>query len=259
MIPGSARIARPKRADKVIATLRERIAAGAYAPGDRLPTEVALIREFGVSRTVIREAIAVLAADGLVQPRQGAGVFVLERPREGLAGLISDLSSRLSAVLNVLEVRMAVEIEAAGLAAQRRSAAQEGEIREAFERFNQDLEAGAPTGDADFAFHRAIARATNNPFYVEILDVLGRRTIPRDLVSMAAPDYVRSRPYLDTLQSEHAAILDAIARPDPGAAREAMRRHLSESQRRYQLLFQQAAKSRPPEAGDSDAKSALPA
>lgn len=240
-----ARKPKPKRAEKLIEDLKNRIGSGQLAPGDKLPTEVELVREFGVSRTVVREAIAALAGDGLVQARQGAGVFVLDRPKDGFAGLLTDLSGRLSAVLNVLEVRMAVEIESAGLAAQRRSAAQEGEIREAFERFNRDLAAGIPTGDADFAFHRSIAEATNNPFYVEILDVLGRRTIPRDLVAMAAPEYVQSRPYLETMQSEHAAILDAIALSDPQAAREAMRRHLLHSQRRYQLLLQKSASVRP--------------
>ncbi|WP_181703902.1 FadR/GntR family transcriptional regulator [Chthonobacter albigriseus] len=250
---------KPKRADKVIEHLKGRIASGALGPGAKLPTEVELIKEFGVSRTVVREAIAVLAGDGLVKARQGAGVFVLDRPRDGFAHLIADLSGRLSAVLNVLEVRMAVEIEAAGLAAQRRSAAQEGEIREAFEGFNRDLEAGVPTGDADFAFHRAIAEATNNPFYVEILDVLGRRTIPRDLVAMAAPDYVLSRPYLETMQAEHAAILDAIAVSDAEGAREAMRRHLAQSQRRYQHLLQKSAGNRPAPAGPDGLRLGQPA
>ncbi|WP_181708118.1 FadR/GntR family transcriptional regulator [Chthonobacter rhizosphaerae] len=235
--------AKPKRAERVIDTLRARIASGALAAGGKLPTEVELIKEFGVSRTVVREAVAVLSADGLVQARQGAGVFVLDKPKDGL-GLLPDLPGRLTAVLDVLEVRMAVEIEAAGLAAQRRTGAQEAEIREAFERFNQDLETGQPTGNADFAFHRAIAEATNNPYYVEILDVLGRRTIPRDLVSMAAPEYVLSKPYLETMQAEHAAILEAIARSEPAAAREAMRTHLAQSQRRYQVLFQKTAGNR---------------
>jgi GntR family transcriptional repressor for pyruvate dehydrogenase complex len=231
---------KPKRAERVIEALRARIAGGALPPGSKLPTEVALVEEFGVSRTVIREAIAVLAADGMVQPRQGSGVFVAERSPAGLAALLADLPGQLSAVLNVLEVRMAVEIEAAALASMRRSAAQESEIRQAFERFNAELEAGRQTGDADFAFHRAIAAATNNPFYVEILDVLGRRTIPRNLVSMAAPEYVATKAYLSAMQSEHAEILEAIADADPARARDAMRRHLAQSQRRYQLLAQKS-------------------
>lgn len=233
---------KPKRADKVIEALRARIASGALTAGRKLPTEVALVAEFGVSRTVIREAVAVLAADGLVEPRQGSGVFVVDRPPTApLSALLPDLEGRLAAVLDVLEVRMAVEIEAAALAAHRRSAAQEAGIRDAFLAFTRELEAGRPTGDVDFAFHRAIAAATNNPFYGEILDVLGRRTIPRDLVSEGAPAYVTSRAYLEAMQAEHGAILEAIAEADPERAREAMRRHLGQSLRRYQEVFRRTA------------------
>lgn len=244
---------KPKRADAVVAALKERIAAGELAPGSKLPTEVELGRAFGVSRTVVREAIAALSGDGLVQPRQGAGVFVLDRPRDSFASLISDLPGRLSAVLNVLEVRIAVEVEAAGLAAERRSAAQEAEIRQAFAAFSAALDAGRPTGEADLAFHRAIAEATNNPFFVEIFDVLGRRTIPRDLVAMAAPEFVRSRPYLETMQAEHGAILRAIAARDRRSAEDAMRCHLQESQQRYQQLLETSIRDRQPAGGDADA------
>ena len=240
---------KPKRAERLIETLKARIAAGELAPGAKLPTEMELVRDFGISRTVVREAIAALAGDGLVQARQGAGVFVLGRT--GLDGLASELKGRLSAVLNMLEVRMAVEIEAAALAAQRRSAAQEAEIREAYERFNRDLHADAPTGEADFRFHRSIAAATNNPFYVEILDVLGRRTIPRDLLPTVAPDVVQSRHYLESLQAEHAAILEAITRSDPNGARTAMRDHLAVSQSRYQILLQRSAALRNASAAEA--------
>lgn len=238
-------VRKPKRAEKVIEALKGRITAGLLPPGAKLPTEVELVREFGVSRTVVREAIAMLSGDGLVQSRQGAGVFVLDRPKDSLAGMLTDLTGRLSAVLNVLEVRIAVEVEAAGLAADRRSAAQEADIRQAYAAFNADLDAGRPTGEADLAFHRAIAEATNNPFFVEIFDVLGRRTIPRDLVAMAAPEFVRSRPYLETMQAEHGEILRAIARRDRRAAEDSMRLHLQESQHRYQMLLERSTSARP--------------
>ncbi|BBE72467.1 FadR/GntR family transcriptional regulator [Oharaeibacter diazotrophicus] len=243
---------RPRRADRVLTALRARVASGDLAAGARLPTEAALVAEFGVSRSVVREAVAVLAADGLVEPRQGSGVFVTARAGAGLAGAVADLSGRLTAVLDVLEVRMAVEIEAAALAAQRRSAAGEAAIREAFAGLVGELEAGRPSGDADFAFHRAIAAATSNPFYVETLDVLGRRTIPRDLVAEAAPAYTASRAFVDALTAEHRAILDAVAAADPAAARDAMRRHLDASRRRYLDLFQAAAGARVSGRGRDD-------
>lgn len=229
---------RPKLADRLVDAIRDQIASGALQPGDKLPTENQLCAEYGVSRTVVREAVTRLAADGLVLPRQGAGVFVSEQAPTALESLAADLSGKVSMVLNVLEVRMAIEIESAALAAQRRSPSQEADIRAAFHAFDTQLQAGEPTGSADFAFHRAIAQATNNPFYVEILDVLGRRTIPRDLVTSVSSELLQSQEYQSRLQSEHRAIMEAVSEGDAEAARDAMRRHLSASQRRYHGLLQ---------------------
>ncbi|WP_157014398.1 FadR/GntR family transcriptional regulator [Mesorhizobium xinjiangense] len=229
---------RPRLADALVDAIRMKVVSGALAPGTKLPTENQLCKEHGVSRTVVREAIARLSADGLVQARQGAGVFVREDAPDAVAEIFSEIGSKVSLVLNVLEVRMAVEIESAGLAAQRRSASQQAEIHAAFAEFEEMLRQGKPTGAADFAFHRAIATATNNPFYVEMLDVLGRRTIPRDLVTTLSSDLLQSEEYLAGLQAEHGAIMQAVAEGDPAAAREAMRAHLSASQRRYQALLQ---------------------
>lgn len=229
---------RPKLADRLVDSIRRQIAAGELPPGSKLPTENQLSGEYGVSRTVVREAVTRLAADGLVNPRQGAGVFVSEQAPTALEGLAADLSGKVSLVLNVLEVRMAIEIESAALAAQRRSPSQAAEIHAAFRDFEALLQRGEPTGAADFAFHRAIAQATNNPFYVEILDVLGRRTIPRDLVTTISSELLQSQEYQARLQAEHRAIMDAVSEGDAEAARDAMRRHLSASQRRYQGLLQ---------------------
>lgn len=229
---------RPKLADRLVDEIRGQIGSGALRPGSKLPTEVQLAEEHGVSRTVVREAVTRLAADGLVTARQGAGVFVNEQAPATIEALLSDMSGKVSLVLNVLEVRMAIEIESAALAAQRRSGSQEAEILAAFAEFDSLLRRGEPTGVADFAFHRAIASATNNPFYVEILDVLGRRTIPRDLVTTISSGLMQSTEYQNRLQAEHLDILTAIQDGDPTSARDAMRRHLSSSQRRYQSLLQ---------------------
>ncbi|HWK68050.1 MAG TPA: FadR/GntR family transcriptional regulator [Rhizobiaceae bacterium] len=229
---------RPKLADRLVDSIREQIVSGTLQPGDKLPTEAQLCGEYGVSRTVVREAVTRLAADGLVLPRQGAGVFVSEQAPTALESLAADLNGKVSMVLNVLEVRMAIEIESAALAAQRRSPSQEADIRAAFRDFDTQLQRGEPTGAADFAFHRAIAQATNNPFYVEILDVLGRRTIPRDLVTTVSSELLQSQEYQASLQAEHRAIMEAVSDGDAEGARDAMRRHLSASQRRYHGLLQ---------------------
>src|SRR5690606_8416139 len=124
--------------------------------------EAQLTETFGVSRTVIREALTTLAADGLVESRQGAGVFVRDHPTLAFGSISLEVGNRISQALNVLEVRMGIEIESAGLAALRRNSAQEARIEEAFFEFDRLLEAGKATGKSDFPFHRAVAVATNN-------------------------------------------------------------------------------------------------
>jgi len=235
---------KPKLSERVVAAVREQILSGDYRPGEKLPTESRLTDLFGVSRTVVREAIATLAADGLVESRQGAGVFVRDRPAMAFSLITAEISNKISHALNVIEVRMGLEIESAGLAALRRNSAQEAAIQEAFFEFDRLLELGEATGRKDFEFHRAIAAATNNPFYVEVLDALGMRAIPCDVTSPWGTDSVLTREYQQGLQEEHLAILQAISAGDPDAARQAMRRHLTESQERYRVRLngQQAAR-----------------
>jgi GntR family transcriptional repressor for pyruvate dehydrogenase complex len=224
---------RAKLSERVVQALRGQLLAGEFGPGQQLPTEGRLTETFGVSRTVVREAIAQLAADGLVEARQGAGVFAIGRGIDAFATLSSENSRSISNALNVLEVRMGIEIESAGLAALRRNSAQEAGIQEAFFEFERLLQVGQPTGKTDFAFHRAIAAATNNPFYLEVLDALGSRTIPCDVTSPWGTDSVLTRSYQEGLQREHLVILRAISLGDADAARDGMRAHLSASQQRY--------------------------
>lgn len=225
---------RQKLSERLVASLRQDYLSGQVAVGKRLPTETQLAERFEVSRTVVREAIAALVADGLVETRQGAGIFVLDR-HEPLPVTImkQDSWSNISHALNVLEVRIALEMESAALAAARRSSSQEAQIQERFFEFDRLLKLGKPTGKADFAFHRSIAEATNNPFYVEVLDALGGRTIPCDVTSPYATEDVLSAAYQAGLQKEHLVILNAISSGEAEAARDAMRAHLSASQQRY--------------------------
>ncbi|APH70839.1 FadR/GntR family transcriptional regulator [Aquibium oceanicum] len=224
---------RPKLAERLVAELRSQVVSGKLVAGQKLPTENRLTETFGVSRTVVREAIAALAADGLVEPRQGAGVFVVEQPTSAFSAISAELGNKISHALNVLEVRMGVEIESAGLAAQRRNSAQEARIYEAYTDFDRLLASRQATGKSDFAIHRAIAAATNNPFYVEVLDALGSRTIPCDVASPWGTESVLTVEYQVGLQREHWKIIKAISDGDAQAARDAMRSHLSASQQRY--------------------------
>ena len=232
---------RYKLFETVAQALREQILSGEFGVGDRLPAGAQMAETFGVSRTVIREALALLASDNFVRIRQGAGVFVVSQPTLKISSFTSNSSHLVSRAVNVLEVRMGIEIESAGLAAQRRSPSQEARIQEAFFEFERLLDQDEPTGKADFAFHREIAAATNNEFYLEVLDALGDRTIPCDRSSPLYSAEILSREYLIGLQREHLLILQAITAGDVAGARDAMRAHLTAAKERYmnRLLSQQ--------------------
>lgn len=233
-LPSQIRLApRRKLSARVAEALRTQLLAGEIPPGQQLPTENKLTESFGVSRTVIREALAALAADGLVEARQGAGVFAVNHPASTFGSLAAEMGSRVSTAINVLEVRLAIEVESAAFAALRRNPSQEASIQEAFFEFERLLRLGQPAGGADFAFHRAIAVATNNPFYVEMLDALGERAIPCDVTTPFSTGLVHNRDFQAVLQREHLAILDAISAGDAERARAAMRRHLAASLQRY--------------------------
>lgn len=219
--------------------LRDAIAAGELKPGDKLPTESGLTEQHHVSRTVIREAIASLRADGLVEVRHGVGVFVLA-PQGGLkTGFRSVDANRVSSIIEMLEVRAAIEIEAAGLAAVRSSPAQQELIFECLETIKRQMAEGAATVESDRAFHLAIADSTNNPRFHELLEAIGKQMIPRSLLQDGEID-ISPAEYLMQIQDEHAEIARAIADGDDSAARDAMRMHLKGSQQRYRSLIRRS-------------------
>ena len=239
-------VAPPRNLTHAIAErIAAEIASGTFPPGARLPTEQEMVSSMGVSRTVVREAVAALRAEGLVVTRQGAGAFVAadieRRPfRLALDGLPS-----IDEVLAVMELRASVEVEAAGLAASRGSAAARRRVGQTLAGIDVALERGEAAIAEAFAFHRAIAAATGNPQFPHFLEYLGRFIIPRQSIRVAAHRPEGQRAYLETFQREHVAICAAIMAGDAGAAREAMRQHLGNSQVRYRRLAAEAAAQLP--------------
>jgi DNA-binding FadR family transcriptional regulator len=224
--------------------LAVQIRSGRLAPGSRLPTEEALTRAARVSRTVVREAVAALRAEGLVVTRQGVGAFVSAEPQRAPFRIEPERLESLADILNVMELRLGVEIESAGIAAERASKAQVRAICNALNAIEEARKGGASAVDEDLAFHRAIAQATGNPEFARFLQFIGRHLIPRRTVT-GLPERMGGREaYLALIQDEHRRIYEAIRDAQPGAAREAMRRHLTRSLERYRKLAaerQQAA------------------
>ncbi|MFG1364147.1 FadR/GntR family transcriptional regulator [Xanthobacter versatilis] len=219
--------------------LRQMILSGEFPPGAKLPSEAQLTQAHGVSRTVVREAVAALRSDGLVEARQGAGVFVLDHATTTpLLSFQNVDGARVSSTIELLELRTGVEVEAAGLAAARRSPAQEEVIFERHFAVRTALDEGRSTVEADLALHLAIADATNNPRFREFLAMIGRDAIPRAVLEGEGQSVERVSSYIKMIDEEHQRIVVAISRGDEDAAREAMRVHLRGSQARYRTLLQ---------------------
>lgn len=234
------------RTDEVVDRIASEIENGRLMPGDRLPTEQEMMAAFGVSRTVVREAVSALRAEGLVTSRQGAGVFVARdssfRPfRIGADGLDS-----ITDVLKVMELRLAVEVEAAVLAAERASAEEIAAIGQALERIDAAIGDGEGAVNEDFAFHRAIAAATGNVHFVRFLEFLGHLFIPRQSIRLELATAAEQRAYLARVQREHRRMFSAISARDPVEARRAMRDHLSRSLERYRALAERRAEAGAP-------------
>jgi len=225
-----------KLSRRLFEQLAEQIKNGRLAPGARLPTEHELTRAAGVSRTVVREAVAALRAEGLVVTRQGVGAFVSAEPQRAPFRIEPERMQSLDNILNVMELRLGVEIESAGIAAERASRARVKAIGAALEAIERAAAAGKSAVDEDLAFHRAIAEATGNAEFARFLQFIGRHLIPRRTVSGLPERMGGQKAYLALIQDEHRRIYEAIRDRAPSAAREAMRRHLTRSLERYRKL-----------------------
>ncbi|MEV0386443.1 FCD domain-containing protein [Nonomuraea sp. NPDC050643] len=214
-------------ADRVEGELRSDIGHGAWQPGELMPSEGDLAVRFQVSRTVVREAMSRLRAAGLVETRRGRGSFVLARPAaQDLThslGTVRSLSDRL----HLLELRRGVEVEAAALAAARRTPAALAAIDAALRRMARVRGSASDAVEADFAFHRAVAVATGNRFYLDLLDTLGAGAITRPYAGAE-----RDPGHLGHVLTEHERVRDAIAAGDALGAAAAMRTHLDASRAR---------------------------
>ena len=217
----------------VVDVLIERVRAGALAVGAKLPTEAAIMDEFGVSRTVVREALSKLQASGVVQTRHGVGTFVVGLGETSAFRIGPEQLATLRDVIAVLELRIGLETESAGLAAVRRSDANLVVMRQALDEFAAAVTAGLDAVTADFTFHAEIARATQNPHFTDLIGALGMTAIPRARpLDPTNPDDAERLGYLRRVNGEHESIFDAIAAQDPEAARAAMRTHLANSRER---------------------------
>lgn len=214
--------------EKVTDQIQELIAAGELAAGDRLPNERMLAEQFGVSRTVIREALKALAVRGLVEVRPGQGTFVVDATSDSLSRSLQSmlfLDQSDDPFDGLLEVREILEPEIAHRAAQRAKPEDLEALREAVEAMDDNMQDRVAFIRADDAFHLALAVATQNAF------------VPRLLASIVDVLHEHRSRIFDTGggpqrgQEHHKRIFRAVADGAPEAAREAMRGHLAQIRR----------------------------
>jgi DNA-binding FadR family transcriptional regulator len=217
-------------AQRVVAGLKDKILAGDLPPGHKLPSEAELIDEYGVSRTVVREAVTRLRAEGLVETFQGRGSFVLAMPEPTSFTVESAAIRTHHDVLDMIDFRVGIECEAAALAAARVDAAGADSVRAALDAFV----GAAPEDqvDADFGFHRAVAAATGNRFYLDLLDSLGPMMIMLPRTRLGDAYSLTDAGHVERVRREHDNVASAIVAGDPDIARAAMRVHLGNTRRR---------------------------
>jgi len=226
----------PRRPRGLVQEIVENLAAslrnGLIKPGDKLPTESEIMARFDVSRTVVREALSKLQASRLVETRHGIGTFALATQDSSNFKISEEDFSTVADVISVLELRISLETEAAGLAAQRRSPANLDALDAALQAFQNSIHQNSDAVPSDFQFHIEVARSTGNRHFADLMTYLGTMIIPRSRVNTpnSAPEGRLS--YLQRVHGEHESIFNAIRNQDSDAARAAMRTHLSNSRER---------------------------
>lgn len=214
----------PHLSTLVASSISREIAQGRLKPGDQLPTEQALATTFGVSRNVVREAIARLRSEGRIWSQQGRGAFVADASNATVLTIDHETLQRADSFRSLFELRGILEVQAAALAAKRRSHADVKAMKAALTAMRT-----APYGSVawlknDLEFHRAVAAATRNSYMGQFLVFVSERV--RESI-LAAGNQQKSDDMALTTLGEHERILAAIVAGDDEAARAAMQDHLT--------------------------------
>ena len=226
----------PRKTRSLAMTLVDKLTSdvmeGRLIPGAKLPTEAEIMKSFGVSRTVVREALSKLQAAYVVETRHGIGTFVLTPDVSPAFKVSANQLGTLREVITLLEFRISIETEAAALAALRRNEDNLTQMQLAMNDFSSAISQGRNAVQADFLFHQEIAKATQNKHFRELMQSLGNGAIPRGRLEDASPLEPERLAYLRRVHQEHESIYNAIAMQDVDSARAAMRTHLSNSRER---------------------------
>jgi GntR family transcriptional repressor for pyruvate dehydrogenase complex len=219
------RVKAARASDLVFEQLRDLIFKGRMKPGERLMTERELTENLGVSRPTVREAINRLVAQGLLEHKQGQGTFLsptaFSAEKNPFAAMITD---REISLIDLLEVRLALECSAAKMAASRATPEDLVDLERSLEKMAAEAERGALGQEPDVAFHMGIAYASKNTVYIHIM---------KNLFALLHYGITKNRQNLDSdpanlqrVARQHAEILENIRARDPDSASKAMEEHI---------------------------------
>ncbi|NLD06178.1 MAG: FadR family transcriptional regulator [Synergistaceae bacterium] len=207
------------------------IQSGLLLPGDRLPAETVLAQKYGVSRTILREAIASLKNDDILESKQGRGIIVKD-PSKRLAFRFSDVFETISVdeINYFYEMRALLESEAAGLAAVRHTKEDMASIKEGLIEMEEAVRNSSPGDEAHFKYNEAITKASHNPVLIEFLTFLQNKlhSLAKELriKTMMSPERA------ETVLSEHRNVVESIFSGDPQKAKQAVISHLKNAAQR---------------------------
>jgi GntR family transcriptional regulator, transcriptional repressor for pyruvate dehydrogenase complex len=217
---------------EIVERLSQDIHSGILKPGEKLPTEAVIMSNFSVSRTVVREALSRLQASQLVITKHGIGTFVAEHIPKSNFSITAEDFMTLKDVISVLELRISLETEAAGLAAKRRTTENIEAMKKALSDFKDSISLSSDGVNSDFEFHIQVAKATANRHFSDLMNYLGTMIIPRGRINANVHRTSEDIAYLMMVNSEHESIFQAILNQDSETARAAMRTHLTNSRDR---------------------------
>lgn len=223
--------------DRVVDHLQEMIVFGKLQPGDKLPPERELGEQLGVSRTVTREAVRILAAKGLVETKRGVGTTVSQLTKDHIVEPLSMLLQTQwggISVEHLHQVRQMIEVEISGLAAQLATEADIAELEERMAELDDAQSSPDAYADADALFHQALSRATHNPLLVILLDSIGDLLFRVRLFVHRHPDLVQQT------MRDHTLILECVKNRDAAGARQAMEAHLLHAREIQKMILQES-------------------
>ncbi|MFD2924884.1 FadR/GntR family transcriptional regulator [Halobacillus naozhouensis] len=216
--------------EEIILAIEEYIHEEGIRPGERLPSENQLSTIFEVSKTAVREAMSVLHANGIIEKRTGAGIFLKELHGESIAERVTNNLLERSELQEILEFRRGMEVEAVALAAIRATTQDMEVIQQAHQNLVDAHNDGSLGLEEDYLFHYSIILASHNSIYKDVFDRVSNKFEEVMRISKMQSAKVPGR-FVEAYK-EHEQILKGLQLKDPKAASEAMRHHLTQNERK---------------------------